>query len=343
MRLAEATGLPLSAYSVGGRRAESSLRWALAAGAERVLRIEADDDNLDSAMESGLLASVLGGHDLVICGSRCDSAAIARALSASLLRGVHAIESFDGSRVVAVRRQTHARQRVAVHLPAVLEVANEPRLRLRPARLSKILQAHATGIPVRTVTKRASTSTRAPEQAPASVLPSGILEGDAVVGRLARCLLELASPPVYDDAAVEVLGWVDDLEPPDLSWARVVVGVGRGVQRGRSLAHVSELARLLDAALGASRPAVETGLVSASAKIGQTGRSIAPHLYVAIGISGATQHVVGVARAAHVVAINRDRKAPIFNRAGLGVVADWDEIAPQLLAELRSLRSVAMP
>jgi electron transfer flavoprotein alpha subunit len=224
----------------------------------------------------------------------------------------------------------------------VLEVADEPRLRLRPARLSKILQAHATEIPVLRVMGRAGTIARVPSQTPAPLLPSGLLEGDEVVGRLARCLLDLASPPVPDDPAVEVLGWVDDLEPPGLSWARVVVGVGRGVHRGRSLAHVSELAGLLDAALGGSRPAVETGLVSASAKIGQTGRSIAPHLYVAIGISGAAQHVVGVARAVHVVAINRDRKAPIFNRAGLGVIADWDEIAPRLLAELRSRKSVAM-
>jgi electron transfer flavoprotein alpha subunit len=120
----------------------------------------------------------------------------------------------------------------------------------------------------------------------------------------------------------------------DLAEARVVVAAGRGVrdERGRDL--VNELARVLGAAVGSSRAVVENGLFEASTQIGQTGKTVAPDLYVGVGISGAIQHVSGMTGSRKVIAINRDADAPIFQYADIGMVGDLYEIVPALINEL---------
>jgi len=121
----------------------------------------------------------------------------------------------------------------------------------------------------------------------------------------------------------------------DLSEARVVVAAGRGVrdEAGRDL--VLELASITGAAIGASRAVVETGLFPATAQIGQTGKVVSPDLYFAVGISGAIQHVAGMANSRIIVAINKDADAPIFDVATYGIVGDCFNILPLLNAELK--------
>lgn len=125
---------------------------------------------------------------------------------------------------------------------------------------------------------------------------------------------------------------------PSLEDARIVVAGGRGLGGPENFQLLKELADVLGAALGASRAAVDEGWVPASWQIGQTGRSIRPELYVAVGISGASQHMAGVAGAKTIVAINTDPSAPIFEQAHLGVVGDYRQILPPLIAALRELR-----
>jgi electron transfer flavoprotein alpha subunit len=123
----------------------------------------------------------------------------------------------------------------------------------------------------------------------------------------------------------------------DLEVAKAVIGGGRGLGGPDAFKLLEELAQVLRGAVGASRAATDAGWVPASWQIGQTGRSISPDLYIAVGISGATQHVAGVASAKTIVAINRDADAPIFKVAQLGIVDDFKAIIPRLTAKIREV------
>ncbi len=123
--------------------------------------------------------------------------------------------------------------------------------------------------------------------------------------------------------------------PASVESARVVVAGGAGVGGRDSWRLVEELAVCLDGAVGASRPAVDAGWASLSQQIGQTGKSVRPDLYLALGISGEVQHRVGMRLAKTVVAVNTDREAPIGQVSDMLVVGDLHEIVPRLIAELR--------
>ncbi len=124
----------------------------------------------------------------------------------------------------------------------------------------------------------------------------------------------------------------------DLGAAEVIVGVGRGVGGADKLDTIRELAGLLGAELGASRPAVDSGWLPRDRQIGSSGQTVAPRLYVGLGISGAIQHLVGMKGSRFIVAINKDPGAPIFKVAHLGLVGDLHEILPIVVRKLRAAR-----
>ncbi|RWX55009.1 electron transfer flavoprotein subunit alpha/FixB family protein [Photobacterium chitinilyticum] len=200
-------------------------------------------------------------------------------------------------------------------LSDVIQIKNADTV-IRPIYAGNALAAVKSNDPIKVITIRCAAFEPAQEQ---DTQVASVSELDIVV---ANDMTQFVSKQAVES------------ERPELAVARVVVSGGRGLGNSESFALVEKLADKLGGAIGASRAAVDAGFVSNDLQVGQTGKIVAPELYIAVGISGAIQHLAGMKDSKVIVAINSDPDAPIFQIADYGLVGDLFELLPELIDSL---------
>ena len=302
---------------------------------------EHDNASLKASTGNAVSAAQKIGGDITIlvAGHQCQAAAEGAAKIAGISKVLIADESQYGhglaenvsSLIVSVAKgyshilapATTSGKNIMPRVAALLDVAQisdvlsveSPDTFIRPIYAGNALATVQSKDAIKVITVRMSAF---------SVAPNGT--GSAAIEAIAATV---------DAGLSEYIGAeLTKSERPELGGARVVISGGRGMQNGENFKILEKLADKLGAAIGASRAAVDSGFVPNDYQVGQTGKVVAPDLYIAVGISGAIQHLAGMKDSKVIVAINKDAEAPIFQVADYGLVGDLFDIIPAFTAEL---------
>ena len=265
-------------------------------------------------------AAAIAGVTTVL---KADAAHLANPTAESL---VALLQTLTAGRTHIVAANTAIGKSVMPRLAAVLDVAAisdvaavvDDKTFVRPIYAGNALATYESTDALKVLTIRTTSFLAAPSGGGEAAIESVPVPPDAGTSRV-----------LHEEASKS--------DRPDLTAARVVISGGRGLGNAENYRKLLEpLAAALNAALGASRAAVDAGYVSNDYQVGQTGKIVAPDLYIAIGISGAIQHLAGMKESKVIVAINKDPDAPIFQFADYGLVGDLFQIIPELTAQLRA-------
>lgn len=292
-----------------------------------------------STLHAVTAASRMGGdvHVLVAghqCGAAAASAAaiagVAKVLAADAASQAHPLAENLANLVLSIATNyTHiVAAATAVGKNFMPRVAAE----LDVAQISDIVAVQAPDIFIRPV--YAGNALATVQSGDAIKVVTVRITGFDAAGQDAGAAIESIASPAASGLSTLVSEQLTKLDRPELTSARVIVSGGRGLQSGDNFKLLDALADKLDGAVGASRAAVDSGFVPNDYQVGQTGKIVAPELYIAVGISGAIQHLAGMKDSKIIVAINHDAEAPIFQVADYGLVADLFQAIPALTTEL---------
>lgn len=300
--LADKTSADLTALVIGPEMADSDLQTLIHCGADRVLAVESDKlRHFLTEPYARVMLDMIKTHapEIIIAAATSTG----RTLMPCVAAAAHAGLTAD-----------------CTQLDIDPETANL--LQTRPAIGGNIL---ATIITARHRPQMATVRPHSTRPAPPD---------DSRTGEIIR----VKPPDELLESRVERLDFFADESDHPLQRADCVVTVGRGIARPENIPLVQELANVLDAALGASRDVVDRGWLSYPHQVGLSGKTVTPRLYVAVGVSGAIQHLAGMQTAETIIAINSDPEAQIFRVADLGIVGDLFDVVPQLVDELKKAK-----
>jgi electron transfer flavoprotein alpha subunit len=307
-----------------------------------LLLAEHDNRNLAPATAKALAAAEkFGGDvDILVAGQDCRSVAEAAAKLAGVRKVLLAAAPHLGQRLaeeianlivplmrdyeVLLAPATTMGKNAAPRVAALLDVAQ----------VSDIIEVKAPDIFVRPI--YAGNALETVQTSDKKIVATIRTTAFAAVGEGGTAAIEVIEVPAPLGLAIFEGSEISASERPELTAARIVISGGRGMQSGDNFKSLLEpLADRLGAAVGASRAAVDAGYMPNDHQVGQTGKVVAPELYIAIGISGAIQHLAGMKDSKVIVAINKDAEAPIFQVADYGLVGDLFTVLPELDAELK--------
>ncbi|MBH0119345.1 electron transfer flavoprotein subunit alpha/FixB family protein [Rhodococcus sp. HM1] len=289
-------------------------------------------------------ARALGEPAAVVTGPAGTADKLQDALAAAGAAKVYAAESDDiDGYLVTPKVDVLASLVESVGPAAVLtaasvegkEVSGRLAARIGSGLLVDVIEVKSDGSAVHSIFGGAFTvDAKANGEVPVISVRPGAVEAQPQAGAAERVAVEV---PAQEESAVKITSRepVVGGDRPELTEASIVVSGGRGVGSAEKFSVVEELADSLGAAVGASRAAVDSGYYPGQFQVGQTGKTVSPQLYVALGISGAIQHRAGMQTSKTIVAVNKDEEAPIFEIADYGVVGDLFNVAPQLTEAIK--------